>query len=64
MIVSNPSVDNGQNSIYFHCGSNQTTYQSGTTGTWVIGNNIAGNDNNSFSICNPKLDAKKFTIRY
>src|SRR6185503_15582400 len=45
-------------SMYFNPSSQATGFNSGTTGLWLIGNNIAGNDSNSFSIYNPSLGTK------
>ncbi len=57
-----PKVDNGENTIYFQTSAFTAGYFSGTTGTWLIGNNITGNDSNSFSIWNPNLSTKNFIL--
>ena len=51
-----PKTDNTENSIYFTCNS-LSQFQTGVTGTWVVGNNIASSAND-FSIYNP-YTAKK-----
>ena len=39
-----PKTDNTENSIYFTCNS-LSQFQTGVTGTWVVGNNIASSAN-------------------
>ena len=52
-LALSPKTDNTENSIYFNPSAVSSSYITGTTGTWVVGNNVAATSGNAFSVWNP-----------
>ena len=52
-LALSPKSDNTENSIYFNPSAVSSSYTPGTTGTWVVGNNVAATSGNAFSVWNP-----------
>ena len=52
-LALSPKTDNTENSIYFNPSAVSSSYIPGTTGTWVVGNNVAATSGNAFSVWNP-----------
>ena len=50
-----PKTDNTENSVYFNPSAVSSSYIPGTTGTWVLGNNVAATSGNAFSMWNPSV---------
>ena len=54
-IALSPKTDNTENSVYFESSAVFSGYTPGTTGSWVLGNNIAATSGNAFSMWNPNV---------
>ena len=54
-LALSPKTDNTENSIYFNPSAVSSSYTPGTTGTWVVGNNVAATSGNAFSVWNPSF---------
>ena len=55
LLSMSPKTDNTETSIYFNPSAVNSGYVSGTTGSWVLGNNIAATSGNAFSAWNPSV---------
>ena len=54
-LALSPKTDNTENSIYFNPSAVSSSYIPGTTGTWVVGNNVAATSGNACSVWNPSV---------
>jgi hypothetical protein len=57
-----PKTDNTENSIYFPASSSFSQFATGTTGSWVVGTNIAESNANAFSFWNPSTQSTVFRM--
>ena len=60
-VAVSPKTDNTEASIYFNP-SPFSGFTTGTTGTWVIGTNVAENAHNRFVIYNPYTATQNFSL--
>ena len=60
-VAISPKTDNTESSIYFNP-SPFSGFTTGTTGTWVVGTNVAENAHNRFVVYNPSTATQNFSL--